>query len=348
MIEPKRSRASSDFGIVRDGWTSFWFSPEPAYALGLVRIAFGALMVYVTLDLRPVLNILFSENGPVPVQPSAENFHWVNAYQLGLFQFWTSDTAILIGWIVLLLSAISLTVGWHSRLAALLVWVMFLSFIRRNPGIFNAGDHVMANTALILTISACGAALSLDQRRRTGRFWSAEDRLHWPVRLIQVQLALIYFFTAQTKLIGPAWNDGSAVSFPWRIYHDWAILPAPQWVAEQPFLVNVATWGTIAIELALAILVWNKRLRYPVLAAGVVLHIAIWLTLNIAFFSLSMLVLYFAWVPWETVRDIPEKAKGALSRRLKRRHPRWNESVQDWGERSQRETAQSDTTTERT
>jgi vitamin K-dependent gamma-carboxylase-like protein len=347
MTKPKRF-AASVFEVVSNRWTSFWFSPEPVYALGLVRMAFGALMVYVTLDLLPVLSILFSENGPVPVQPTAQNFHWVNAYQFGIFQIWTSDTALVIGWIVLLLSAVALTVGWHSRFAALLVWILFVSFLRRNPGIFNAGDHVMTNTALILTISACGAALSLDQRRRTGRFWSAQERPHWPIRLIQVQLALIYFFTAQTKFIGEAWNDGSAVSFPWRIYHDWAILPTPQWVAEQPFLVNVATWGTMAIELALAILVWNKGLRYPVLAAGVVLHVAIWLNLNIAFFSLATLVLYLAWVPWETVRDIPDQAKRVLSRRLKRRPPRRNESVQDSGGTSRGETTQPETTTKRT
>ena len=136
---------------------------------------------------------------------------------------------------MLLLAAVSLTVGWHSQLSALLVWILFLSFIRRNPLIFNAGDHVMINTALILAISGCGAALSLDQRRRNGRFWSAEERVHWPVRLLQVQLSLIDLVTAQTKLIGETWNDGTAVSFPWRIYHDLAILPAPAVGGRDPF-----------------------------------------------------------------------------------------------------------------
>ena len=102
----------------------------------------------------------------------------------------------------------------------------------------------MTNTALILAISGCGAALSLDQRRRNGRFWSAEERTRWPIRLMQVQLSLIYFFSAQTKFVGEAWNDGTAASYPWRVYRDWAILPAPQWVAENAYLVNVATWGT--------------------------------------------------------------------------------------------------------
>jgi hypothetical protein len=292
-----------------------------------VRMAFGALMVCVTLNLLPAIPILFSKNGPVPFQPSSKDFHWINTFQFGIFQIWTSDTAVWIAWAVLLLAAVSLTVGWHSQFSALVVWILFLSFIRRDPAAFNAGDHVMTNTAFILAISGCGAALSLDQRRRNGRFWSAEERVRWAVRLLQLQLSVIYFFNAANKLIGEAWHDGTAASYPWRVYRDWAILPAPQWVAENPFLANVATWGTLAIELSLAILVWNRRCRYWVLAAGVVLHVLIWLNLPVGFFGPSMVVLYLAWVPWETVRDLPTRVKGTLARRFARSSPRPDEST---------------------
>lgn len=327
MTSSKRSRA----GLLLDGlsrrWCTFWFLPEPAHTLGLVRMAFGALMVYVTAGLLPDIRILFGENGPVPFQPSAQTVSWVDTHQFGIFQIWTGDTAVLIAWAILLLSAISLTVGWHSRLSALLVWILFLSFLRRDPAAFNAGDFVMINTALILVFSASGAAFSLDQRRRTGRFWSAEERLRWPVRLMQVQLSLIYFFSAQTKFIGKEWDDGTAVSYPWRIYRDWAIFPAPQWVAENPYLVNAATWGTIAIELALALLVWNPRLRYWVLGAGVILHTLIWLNLSVMFFGLAMFVLYLAWVPWNEARDLPAHVKRVVDRRLRRSPPPPDEAV---------------------
>jgi hypothetical protein len=344
MTTAKRRRAASFEGLI-DGWRTFWFSAEPAYTLGLVRMAFGALMVYVTLDLLPVIPVLFSANGPVPTQPGADDFSWIDSFQLGIFQIWTSDTAILIAWILLLLSAVSLTLGWHSQVSALLVWILFLSFLRRNPLIMYAGDQIMTNTALILAISGCGAALSLDQRRRNGRFWSAEERVRWPVRLMQAQLSLVYLFSAQTKLVGEVWTDGSAVSFPWRVYHDWAILPVPQWLAENPFLVNVATWSTMAIELSLAILVWNRRYRYWVLAAGVVMHTLIWLNMSVMFFGLAMFVLYLAWVPWKTVRDMPDRVRQALGRRLKRLSPRPGESSDDSGKTSRSETTQPETTT---
>lgn len=345
MTTAKRRNAASYFDRLIKGWGAFWFSAEPAYTLGLVRMAFGALMVYVTLDLLPGIPILFSANGPVPTQPTKHDYRWVDTFQFGIFQIWTSDTAILVAWILLLLSAISLTLGWHSRVSALLVWILFLSFLRRNPMVLYAGDQVMTNTALILAISGCGAALSLDQRRRNGRFWSAEERVRWPIRLMQVQLSLIYFFSAQTKFIGEAWNDGTAASYPWRVYRDWAILPAPQWLAENVFLVNVATWSTMAIELSLAILVWNRRYRYWALAAGVAMHTLIWLNMSVMFFGLAMFVLYFAWVPWETVRDMPVRVKHALGMRLKRLSPQPEDSVDDSGKTSQSKTTQPGTTT---
>ena len=60
--------------------------------------------------------------------------------------------------------------------------------------------------------------------------------------------------------------------------------------------MNAATWGTMLVELALGVLVWNKRCRLWVLAAGVLLHLGIDLNIEIGIFSYAMLVLYVAWI----------------------------------------------------
>ena len=136
MTSPLQPRVVPHLASLGEKWRAFWFANEPAYTLGIVRIAFGALMVYVTIDLLPSLTQLFGENGPVPSQPTTE-FHWIYPYTYGIFQFWTSDTALFVGWAILLLSAVSLLVGWHSRLAAVLVWIVFLSFSKD----VEPGDH---------------------------------------------------------------------------------------------------------------------------------------------------------------------------------------------------------------
>ena len=116
------------------------------------------------------------------------------------------------------------------------------------------------------------------------------------------------------------------MSFPWRAYHDWAILPVPQWISGNPFLVNVATWGTLVVELSLVFLVWNRRCRYWVLGAGVVMHVLIWLNLSVAFFSLQILALYLVWVPWQVIRDLPDRVRGAWSQWFQRSQwPQWSQ-----------------------
>jgi hypothetical protein len=211
--------------------------------------------------------------------------------------------------VLLLLSAIAMTVGWHSRFAAIVVFVLFYSFDRSGGFVFNAGDQLLTVVALILALSCCGAALSLDQRRRTGSFRSAQTMAPWPIRLMQVQLSLVYLVSVQAKLSGKFWADGAAASYTWRTDGRWALLSAPEWLSANAILVNAATWGTLLIELAIAVLVWNRRWRFWVLAAGVVMHLTMMITMNVAFFSVAMFVLYLAFIPWETVQSLPRKLK---------------------------------------
>ncbi len=120
------------------------------------------------------------------------------------------------------------------------------------------------------------------------------------------------------------WVDGSAASYAWRA---WPLFPAPEWLTGNELLVNVVTWGTILIELAIAILVWNRRCRPWVLAAGVFLHLSIMVTLSVGFHSLAIFVLYLAFVPWERAQDLPDQLGRILKR--SRRQPPPSESAAD-------------------
>ena len=64
------------------------------------RIAFGVLVVVWTLSLIPDLHEFFSADGIVPLQPAS-------AYEWGVFEIWTDDRALVIGWALLLVSAMA-------------------------------------------------------------------------------------------------------------------------------------------------------------------------------------------------------------------------------------------------
>jgi len=320
MSEPDtRPRSGPTLAVA--AWRRFWFGLEPTYALGLARMAFGVLAVAWTVSLLADLHRLFGPHGVVPS-------HRLGEFQWSVFEIWSGNFALTVGWCVLLVSAIALTVGWHSRLAAVLVFVLMFSFHRENPWIVGGGDVLLRIEALLFALSPCGSALSLDQRRLTGSFSSAQMRAVWPIRLMQLQLSLIYLGTVQFKISGETWLQGTAVSYALRLT-DMMLLPTPEWVTANALLMNVATWATLALEFAIGILVWNRRCRPWVLAGGVLMHTMIMATIAVGFFNIAMFVLYLVFVPPTTARRLINHVT-----RFRGRHPtptNTNERVDDRG-----------------
>lgn len=290
-----------------DGWHRFWFGVEPAYTVGLIRIAFGVVMTAWTLSLYPALEDLFGPSGVVP-RPPTPDFTW------SVLRFFPDDRAVFIAWILLLVSSLALTVGWHSRLAAILVFILVISFERRNPFVMNAGDVLLRIEALFIALAPSGAALSLDQRRRAGSFWHAEDRAMWPIRLMQIQVSVIYVSTVVAKLHGETWQDGTAVAYSLR-QSDLLFFTTPTWITDTLVISNVLSWCTLAIELAIGLMVWNRRWRPWVLAAGVALHVSILFSMAIGLFSLAVFVLYLAFLPSDRAKALADAAAARLRRR---------------------------------
>jgi hypothetical protein len=285
-------------------WRAFWFGPTSTASLGLVRIAFGSVMVLWSLSVLPDARSLFGESGVAADHSSG-------AHAWGLFEVVDGLDARLLA-VVLLVAAVALTVGWHSRVAALIVFVGILSFDRANPFALNTGDGLLRLIALYLAFAPTGAAYSLDRLRTTGSFWSAQVRAPWTLRLLQIQLSMIYLFSVLNKLSGTTWREGTAVSYALRL-DDIATFALPTWLTTDPVSMNLATWGVLAAELAIGLLVWSPRFRRRVLTLGVVLHAVNLATFAVAFFSLAMFVLYLAFMPPATV----ERAVDAARRRVR-------------------------------
>jgi hypothetical protein len=294
-------------------WRTFWFRQEPAHTLGLVRIAFGGILVFWTLWMWQGLYAGFGTDGVVP-NPPARAFVW------GVFHEFTSNQALVIGWFVLLGASIALMVGWHSRLAAVVVFILVMSLERRNPGIFNGGDALLRIESVYMMLAPCGAALSLDQRRRTGSFWSAQQIRPWALRLLQIQLSIVYLSTVVAKLSGETWHNGTAVLYSLNLT-DLQTFHLPSFISHNLLLSNVMTWGTLVIEVAIGLLVWNRRCRPWVLLGGVVLHLSISLAIEVGFFTFVTFVLYLAFIPAERAKAVAEGVQSRLQKlSARRRH----------------------------
>jgi hypothetical protein len=110
---------------------------------------------------------------------------------------------------------------------------------------------------------------------------------------------VIYVASVWAKVRGETWNDGTAVSYALRI-EDLERFPLPNFVVDTELIANVLTFGTLAIELGVAILIWVKPLRRFVIPIGILLHLFIDYALEVGFFSYAMVILYLAFIPPET------------------------------------------------
>jgi vitamin K-dependent gamma-carboxylase-like protein len=276
-------------------WERFWFAPTQTSTLALFRIAFGVVILGWAISLAPPLYSFFSDDGVLPGHPDSGTGSW------GVLQLSSTPAAVTVLYLLLVVAAISLIVGFASRLAALVVWVALVSFGRRDPWILNSGDLMLTVLAFYLMLAPSGAALSIDRwLGARPRFWEFPFRSIWPLRLIQVQVSIVYFFAVWEKVRGQTWNEGTAVSYAFRI-EDLERFPVPSFITDSLVLSNVLTFGTLGMELALAILVWNRKLRPWVLLGGVGLHLGIDFAVRVGFFSYAALVAYIAFLPPDTV-----------------------------------------------
>lgn len=270
-------------GAPSNAWQSFWFTPVPTATLAVVRVAYGFVVVLWAASLAPDLNAFYSSSGlSGPGPRGAARIAATAVYPL------------------LVAGAVCLTLGFHARLAAAIVFLAVLWFQRRNPWVLNAGDRLLANLGLCVMLAPSGAALSVDRwRRHRDAFWESPSRAPWALRLVQIQVTVLYLSTVWDKLQGQTWTDGTAVSYALRI-GQLVRLDVPDGLTDSIVLVNVLTWSTLAVELAVALFVWSGRLRPWVLGCGVLLHLCIELTMTVGFLGMATLVAYLAFLPAQT------------------------------------------------
>ena len=267
-------------------WERFWFAPEPAATIALLRIAIGCVTLVWGLTLLPDVDTFEGARGIAGGFTGARPLDWC-----------------------VVVFAAGLIVGYHSRVCAAAAFACLAWFHHVDPWALNSGDALLRDILFLLALSPAGATFSIDAlRNRTPRRALVSP---WALRLVQAQVSVMYLAAVAEKLAGAPWRDGTAVSYPLRI-PSITRLALPHWLTGSPVGAHLLTWGVISIEAAIGILVWNRRARPYVLAAGVILHLGIELTLRAGLFSWVVLAAYVAFVPPAWAERIIEAATSRL------------------------------------
>jgi len=248
-------------------------SPVWGTGLGLARtvLALGTLGTLVFTD--PAILMSRLANGVVPPMcaDATKAGIWCVTPNLGWGR-WVSVAILLI-----------VASGWRPRLTAIPHWYVSWSLIV-NATLQDGGDQITAVLTLLLipicltdsrrwhwspsTVSTTDSTLGT--RHVVGRIG---------LLLIQVQVAAIYLHASIAKMGVPEWADGTAMYY-WSRHPTFG---APGWlrplmdlITGSPLGVTAITWGSIALEFALAIAIFlGPQAKRVLLAAGLLFHTGI-------------------------------------------------------------------------
>lgn len=293
----------------------YWLGDVDSRPVALFRIVFALLLLKDAIYHLPLARIFYSDSGVVPRAALWDGLARTNRISLmdALSTPWMA-AAFFVLWIVVLLGLLA---GWRTRLMAILNFVLLLSVQERNIYVLNGADTVFRVMGFWAMFLPMGQAFSVDAlRRRVARYRLTQHPADlrpptgprpgaaFPVRMAQIQLALVYVFTGILKLPGEptAWSRGEALHYALQLQSltqvtgDWLVNSGMDW------LLRYINYLTLFTEMAFIILVFapflQPMLRMLGLTLGVLLHTGIAITMSIANFSMVMMGSYLLFFEW--------------------------------------------------
>ena len=280
---------------LREMWDRFFFTPESPIPIALFRIVYGMLVIATLILLRPDWLAWYGPHAWV----SLSTMHKLESgTRLNLFAVIPQTDAWIEAFFWIFLgSAILLTAGFLTRLNSVIVFLCLASMQQRNLYITHGGDTFLRVAGFFLIFAPAGAALSIDRLIRIRRGKESSNlapRQPWAQRMIQLELALLYFAAFCWKVKGAPWLQGTAMFY---IYHldEFKRFPLPAWLL-QPTMLKLESWSVLILEFSLGVLIWLKDLRYTLLALGLLLHLSLEYSLNIPLFQWDILSAYILFV----------------------------------------------------
>jgi uncharacterized membrane protein YphA (DoxX/SURF4 family) len=163
--------------------------------------------------------------------------------------------------------------------------------------------------ALLVAFTPC------DRSWARGRRFAADDERTgplWAMRLLQLQLTIIYLTSGGSKLLDADWRSGAVLADRVVRYGNHAIaLGVPHAIINflrSPLGGQFMAKGAITTELGLAICLWLPRTRRLAAWGGIAFHVVIDLTMGVDIFSWLAISILYLFATYETPIGSPSAA----------------------------------------
>jgi hypothetical protein len=271
----------------------FFFAPIDSRSAAVLRIALAIMLPYA-----------FRSQGMTPFPPLVwlPHAHWW--YQ---HVFLTREYAA-----VVLIVAGAFGLGIYPRITALVLFALLLPLGSLSRG--RQSRQVWLFTLLSFSFVRSGASWSLPvwMKRRAG---DRDAGPIWPIRLIQLQLCVVYATNAIAKCT-PHYLSGETLLAMSRMRSNFLINMSDGYAHLGPIAMPaaLAAVGSVLTEAYLAVGFWFRRLRWITAIIGVAFHIMLQSVVQIFMLDITSMFLYSAFLlPWSLKSD-PEASNQSIAR----------------------------------
>lgn len=303
--------------MMRNLWNKLFLEERPSISLSLFRIVMAVTVgSYVIPTFCPLEDTYLSTA--------------LKTYNLSFFPVWFVEWVQLSpDWLVYMMvfafcaAWFLFLIGLFSQISCILVLLGCYYFYALND--FAVGtltwDILLVTLFLMCVTGYHGDYFSVDALRRGKPEAYQRRRPFFIQRLLQIEIAFIYFFTGLHKITGEGnWITGNPIHYlmnlpPEGVTKTFLI---KDFMAAHPALCYWAGILIIVIELLMPFLLFNRRTRVSGIYLGIVFHITLILTLDVPaiFFFLFPGMLFLFINPEHVLRWI--EAKRAFNRRAPR------------------------------
>ena len=274
-------------------------------SLALFRITIGSL-VLADLSIRSRdLTAHYTDSGIMPRSLLASTFGAV--VDTSLYMINGTETAAILLFLATAVAAIAVTLGLHTRIATVLVWLLLVSLHNRNTLIEHGADVILRMMFFWSIFLPLGSKWSVDAMRRSS-ISKPDSTNHGSIysfasAALLLQIVFIYWFTAVLKS-GEQWHSqGNAV---------YMVLSANQytseigelfvnWLRQHQSIVPFLTRASFNTELIAATLLlvplFSGSLRNMAIFLIAGLHLGIALCLDLGMFPWVDLATLIPFIP---------------------------------------------------
>ena len=286
-------------------WDKFWFSRFDPISACVFRIAIGFLLLIYFIALYPNWELFYARDGIISL--TDPEIAKVTLDKWSLFYLTDKILPVRIYYWLGITGIIMLIVGFKTRISTVFIWILIFSMTNRTRVIVN-GEHLVLETILFFScFLPLGYYLSVDRwldKKKNNKVNLKEPSI-WPLRLIQINIILIYVFSTYYKITtDPAWLNGE--SLYWTITNKmWGRFPYPELFYNwDSILCKILTYSSLFIEGSFPILIWFKKLRFSLVIVMIIFHLSIILIVpGVLYFNLAMICSFFVFIPQDVIRN---------------------------------------------